>query len=131
MNTIFLSAGILTLLAVCLHIYTMEHWIYPKLKDDGFPATPFGDKVQTKRAYRMLWHFFTIAFFATAGTLFAFCYTDWFPDPKPMARLLSLQWFGYAFVAFCIAQFRPSQLAKAWQWTILLTIAILIWWGTV
>jgi hypothetical protein len=131
MNKIFLAAGIFTLICVSLHIYTMEVWIYPKLKDDGFPATPFGDNVQTKKSFRMLWHFFTVDFFFTAAAQFIMALTDWISNPVLLGRFIALHWFAYTLVAFWIAQFQPSQLIRAFQWILLVIIGALTWWGTV
>jgi len=110
----------------------MEHWIYPKLKEEGFPSTPFGDSLQTKKAYRMLWHFFTVNFVATATLDFVFYFTKWYTDDQRIlaARVIALQWFAQTFVAFCISQFSPRQLIKAFQWVILLAIGGLTWLGT-
>lgn len=131
MNAQFLTAGIVTSAAVCLHIYTMEVWIYPKLKDEGFPSTPFGDSIQTKKSFRMLWHFFTINFFGSAAAQFIMALTNWISDPVLLGRFIALHWFGFTLVAFWIAQFQPKQLLHAWQWTLLLLIGGLTWWGTV
>jgi hypothetical protein len=131
MNGRFLAAGILTLLAVCLHIYTMEVWIYPKLQDAGFPSTPFGDSTQTKKAYRMLWHFFTVNFFGTAAAQFLLAFTGYLGDPRIVGRFVALHWFAFTLVAFWIAEFSPKQLIRAFQWILLLAIGGLTWWGTV
>jgi hypothetical protein len=108
----------------------MEHWIYPKLKESGFPSTPFGDALQMKKSFRMLWHFFTVNIIGTMAMDFIFYFTDWFPDPTPIARVLAYEWFAQIFVCFCIAHFSPPQLIKAFQWVILLAIGGLLYLGT-
>ena len=131
MQGAFLAGGIVAVGGLCLHVYTMEHWIYPKLQESGFPSTPFGDSLQMKKSFRMLWHFFTVNIVGTAIMDFIFYFTNWFPDPKPIARVLALEWFAQIFVCFCIAHFSPRQLIKAFQWVILLAIGGLTWLGTV
>jgi hypothetical protein len=131
MKVAFLIGGIVATGGLCLHVYTMEHWIYPKLKDIGFPSTPFGDATQMKKAYRMLWHFFTVNIVGTAALDFIFYFTNWFDNPVPIARVLAAEWFAQVFVCFCISHFSPTQLIKAFQWVILLVIGLCTWLGTV
>jgi hypothetical protein len=131
MKGAFLAGGIVATAGLCLHVYTMEHWIYPKLKDSGFPATPFGDSTQMKKGYRLLWHFFTVNIATTAVLDFVFYFTDWFPNPTPVARVLCAEWFAQVFACFCVSHFSPTQLVKAFQWVILLAIGGLTWLGTV
>jgi hypothetical protein len=131
MKGAFLAGGIVAIGGLSLHVYTMEHWIYPKLKDSGFPSTPFGDATQMKKSFRMLWHFFTVNIVGTAILDFMFYFTDYFKDPTPIARVIALEWFAQIFVCFCISHFSPSQLIKAFQWLILLAIGGLTWLGTV
>ena len=131
MKIAFLLGGIVAMGGLSLHIFTMEHWIYPKLRDSGFPSTPFGDSTQMKKSFRMLWHFFTINIAGTAALDFIFYFTDWFPDPTPVARVVALAWFAQILVCFWISNFSPRQLIKAFQWLILLAIGGLTWLGTV
>jgi hypothetical protein len=130
MKGAFLASGIVALGGLSLHVFTMEHWIYPKLKESGFPSTPFGDALQMKKSFRMLWHFFTVNIVGTMAMDFIFYFTDWFPDPTPIARVLAYEWFAQIFVCFCIAHFSPPQLIKAFQWVILLAIGGLLFLGT-
>jgi uncharacterized membrane protein len=111
----------------------MEHWIYPKLKVEGFPSTPFGDSMQMLKAYRMLWHFFTINIVGTAIMDYIFFFTNWYSDPERiiLARGIALEWFAQILVCFFISHFSPRQLIKAFQWVILLFIGGLTWLGTV
>jgi hypothetical protein len=131
MQGAFLAGGIVATVGLSLHVYTMEHWIYPKLQVSGFPSTPFGDSLQMKKAFRLLWHFFTINIVSTAILDFIFYFTHWFNNPVPVARVLAIEWFAQVFVCFCIGNFSPRQLIKAFQWVILLAIGSLTWLGTV
>jgi len=128
----FLAGGIVATGGLILHCYTMEHWIYPKLKVEGFPSTPFGDALQMKKSVRLLWHFFTINIVGTAIMDYLFYFTDWYSDPQRivLARGFALEWFAQILVCFWIAQFSPRQLIKAFQWVILLAIGGLTWIGT-
>jgi len=129
----FLAGGIVATGGLTLHCYTMEHWIYPKLNVEGFPSTPFGDSMQMLKAYRMLWHFFTVNILATAIMDYFFYFSTRFSDPERIlvARVIALEWFAQIFVCFCISHFSPRQLIKAFQWVILLAIGGLTWLGTV
>ena len=129
----FLAGGIVATGGLILHCYTMEHWIYPNLKVEGFPSTPFGDSLQMKKSFRMLWHFFTINILGTLIMDFIFYFTDWYSNSERtlLARAIAMEWFAQILVCFLIAHFSPSQLIKAFQWLILLAIGGLTWLGTV
>ena len=50
-NWWLIIAAVVAIAAVSLHIYTMEVWIWPKLKDECFPSFPFGDANVVKGFY--------------------------------------------------------------------------------
>jgi hypothetical protein len=79
----------------------------------------------------VLWHIFTVNFFGSGTALFIMALTNWISDPVRLGRFISLHWLGFMFVTWVIAEFQPSQLLRAWQWTLMLLIAGLTWWGTV
>ncbi len=55
-NIWLLIAAFVAIVAITLHIYTFEVWIWPKLKDDCFPSFPFGGPEVVKGFYRTVWH---------------------------------------------------------------------------
>src|SRR5678815_322033 len=59
-NIYLLIAAVIATAAISLHVYTFEVWIWPKLKDEGFPSFPFGGPEIVKGFYRTVWHFFTV-----------------------------------------------------------------------
>ena len=139
MNWQFLVAAILTIAGGSLHFYTFEVWIWPKLKPEAFPSFPFGDNVAVMTFYRIVWHFFTVEFIITAASLLIMTFSFAIKDPAFLARFLSLFWIGNIVVSLILpylglgsGSFREylQGLKKAWQWTVMLTIVILMWWGS-
>jgi hypothetical protein len=59
-NTWLLIAALVATVAVLLHVYTFERWIWPNLGYECFPVTPFGGPKVARGYYRIVWHFFTI-----------------------------------------------------------------------
>jgi hypothetical protein len=137
MNWQFLVAAILTVAGGSLHFYTFEVWIWPKLKPEDFPSFPFGDSYAVMTFYRIVWHFFTVVFVITAGSLFIMTFTLAVKDPAFLARFLSLFWIGNVLVSLIIPYLglRPGDsyikgLIKAFQWVVMLIIVALMWWGS-
>jgi hypothetical protein len=137
MNIFFLLTAIVATGAVSLHVYTFEVWIWPKLKDDGFPSTPFGDPYVTRGLYRVVWHFFTVSLLATIILMLFFAFNPLVPYVNFTAYLLMVYWIVITFVIWIVGalNLRPGDsyiktLIKAFQWTLPLTMSILIFWGT-
>lgn len=137
MNWQFLVAAILTVAGGSLHFYTFEVWIWPKLKPDMFPSFPFGDNYAVMTFYRIVWHFFTVTFVLTAGSLFIMIFSDAVADPGFLARFISLFWFGNVIVSLVLPYLgqRPGDsylkgLIKAPQWLVMLTMAVMMVWGS-
>jgi predicted ferric reductase len=137
MNVQFLLAAIVALVAVTLHVYTFEVWIWPKLKDIGFPATPFGGPEITKGFYRTVWHFFTVSWVLTIGLLLFFTFGDVVPYANMIVTLLMVYWICIVISIFIVSalSLEPGQsyiktMAKAFQWVIVLIMVGLMYWGT-
>lgn len=137
MNWQFLVALILTVAGGSLHFYTMEHWIWPKLKPEDFPSFPFGDNYAVMMFYRIVWHFFTVVFLITAGSLALMLWSDAVEDPGFLARFISLFWFGNVIVSLVLPYLGIRKgdsyfkgLIKAPQWMIMLTMAVMMVWGS-
>jgi hypothetical protein len=65
-NKWLLIAAFVATVAISLHVYTFEVWIWPKLLkmpcsvDKCFPSFPFGGPKVVRGFYRTVWHFFTV-----------------------------------------------------------------------
>jgi hypothetical protein len=137
MNIPFTLALAFTTFAVSLHAFTFEHWIWPKLTSESFPATPFTDKDGTKLYYRFVWHYFTIMFLMTIGALVALLFVDGFAAKHiVLAKYLGIQWFGILLMTFLLTyiSLRPGQsfirsLIVSWQWILMLILGVLMFWG--
>ncbi|HYX25801.1 MAG TPA: hypothetical protein VFC23_16730 [Thermoanaerobaculia bacterium] len=137
MNIPFLLAAIVALGAVTLHVYTFEVWIWPKLKDEGFPATPFGPPSVTKGFYRTVWHFFTVSWVLTILLLLFFTFGDVVPYANMIVTMLMVYWICIVIEIFVVAAFslQPGEsyiktMAKAFQWVIVLIMVGFMYWGT-
>jgi hypothetical protein len=136
MNIPFLIAAIVAIGAVTLHVYTMEVWIWPKLKDEGFPATPFGDASVTKGFYRTVWHFFTVAWLGTIILMLVFTFGDVIPYVVQIVHLLIIYWLAIVVSIFIVAalSLQPGEsyiktMIKAFQWVIVLIMVGFMYWG--
>lgn len=67
LNCWLLAALVVTIAAITLNIYTMEVWIWPKLRDEGFPSCPFDPPRVVKGFHRAVRHFFTVNLLITIG----------------------------------------------------------------
>lgn len=137
MNIPFLLAAIIAAGGVTLHVYTFEVWIWPKLRVEGFPATPFGGPEVTKGFYRTVWHFFTVSWLLTIAALLFFTFGDVIPYANMIVLLLCLYWIGIVISIFIVAalNLEPGQsyiktMIKAFQWVIVLIMVGLMYWGT-
>jgi len=137
MNVPFLLTAIVATGAVSLHVYTFEVWIWPKLREVGFPPTPFGGPYVTMGLYRVVWHFFTVSLLATILFMLFFAFNDLVPYVNLIAYILIVYWISITLVIFIVGalNLRPGEsyirtLLKAFQWTLPLTMSILIFWGT-
>jgi len=136
-NTQFLLAALVALGAVTLHVYTFEVWIWPKLRDEGFPATPFGDASVTRGFYRTVWHFFTVSWLGTIALMTFFAFASVIPYVNLIVLLLCAYWLGIVLSIFIVAalSLQPGQsyiktMAKAFQWVIVLVMVAFMFWGT-
>jgi len=137
MNVPFLLAAITATIAVSLHVYTFEVWIWPKLKDVGFPPTPFGGPDVTKGLYRVVWHFFTVSWLGTIIAMLVFAFGDSITYANLFANVLLVYWILITIVIFVVGalNLQPGQsyikvMLKAFQWTLTLALSLLIYWGT-
>lgn len=136
-NIPYFLAALVAVVAVSLHIYTFRVWILPKLKDEGFSATRFGDPSVMKGFYRTVWNFFTVAWLGTAILLFAFAFGDIIPYVDKIVQILIAYWIGIVIVIFVVTALSlgPGDsyiktLIKAFQWVIVLIMVVLMYWGT-
>ena len=136
MNVPFLLTAITATIAVSLHVYTFEVWIWPKLKDEGFPPTPFGGPYVTRGLYRVVWHFFTVSLLGTIVTMLLFAFGSAITYANMIATLLMVYWILITLTIWIVGalNLRPGDsyiktMIKAFQWTLPLAMSLLIYWG--
>ena len=135
-NWWLIIAAIVAIAAVSLHIYTMEVWIWPKLKDECFPSFPFGDANVVKGFYRTVWHFFTVNWVMTIVVCFLVAFGNLVPYGKLLIIFLMIFWVLIVLEIFIVAalSLRPGDsyiktMIKAFQWVIILVMVFFMWLG--
>ncbi len=135
-NYWLVAAAAVALAAVSLHIYTMEVWIWPNLNVVGFPAFPFGSKMVDKGFYRTVWHFFTVNWLLTIGTLIPVAFGHLAPYGITLVWFLMVFWMLIVVEIFIIAalSLQPGDsyiktMIHAFQWTIIVGMVALMYLG--
>lgn len=136
-NIPFILAAFVAAGAVSLHVYTMEVWIWPKLRVEGFPATPFGSAYVTKALFRVAWHYFTVSWLLTIGLLLYYAFSDTVLHANLIVLLMIVYWLGIVVSIFITAalSLQPGDsyiktMVKAFQWVLVLGMVGLMYWGT-
>jgi len=136
MNIPLLIAAAIAIAAVSLHVYTMEVWIWPKLKESAFPSFPFGGPNVVKGFYRTVWHFFTVNWLMTIGVLIAVAYRYLTPYGVSLVKFLMVFWILIVVEIFVVAalSLQPGEsciktMAKAFQWVIILAMVLFMYIG--
>ena len=137
LNTWLLIAALVTLLAMVLHVFTFERWIWPNLGYECFPATNFGPPKVARGYYRIIWHTFTVFLLVTflicvlvgVGTLI----------PYGMLLIYVLLFFWILIlveILFVMALLLEpgdsyvKSLVRSFQWVFVLLIIIFMYLGT-
>ena len=135
-NWWLIIAAVVAIAAVSLHIYTMEVWIWPKLKDECFPSFPFGDSNVVKGFYRTVWHFFTVNWVMTIVVCILVALGNLVPYGKLLIIFLMIFWILIVLEIFIVAalSLRPGDsyiktMIKAFQWVIILVMVFFMWLG--
>jgi FtsH-binding integral membrane protein len=136
-NVQLLIAAAVAIAAVTLHVYTFEVWIWPKLRDEGFPTTPFGAPSVTKGFYRTVWHFFTVNWLITIVTNIGVAFGSLIPYGFLLVKFLIIFWVLIVVEIFVVAalSLKPGEsyiktMAKAFQWVIVLIMVFFMYTGT-
>ena len=136
-NISLLVAAAVAIAAVTLHVYTFEVWIWPKLKDEGFPTTPFGAPTVTKGFYRIVWHFFTVNWLITIVVCIAVAFGNLIPYGFGLVQFLMIFWILIVVEIFIVSalSLQPGEsyiktMIKAFQWVIVLIMVFFMYRGT-
>jgi FtsH-binding integral membrane protein len=136
-NVNLLIAAAVATVAISLHIYTFEVWIWPKLKDEGFPAFPFGPPKVVKGFYRTVWHFFTVNLLVTIVVNVMVAFGNLIPYGMLLINALIVFWALIVVEIFVVGalSLEPGDsyiktMARAFQWVIVLTIIFFMYRGT-
>jgi FtsH-binding integral membrane protein len=136
-NTWLLIAAFIAILAITLHIYTFEVWIWPKLKDDCFPSFPFGGPEVVKGFYRTVWHFFTVNWIMTIVVCIAVGFGTLIPYGNLLVQFLMVFWILIVVEIFLVAALSAppggsyiKTMIKAFQWVIILVMVFFMYLGT-
>jgi hypothetical protein len=136
-NIYLLIAAVVATVAVSLHVYTFEVWIWPKLKDEGFPSFPFGGPEIVKGFYRTVWHFFTVNLLVTIVVNLMVGLGTLIPYGIMLIYFLIVFWILIFIEIWLIGALSllPGQsyiktMLRAFQWVFVLLIAFFMYLGT-
>ncbi len=136
-NIYLLIAALVATVAISLHVYTFEVWIWPKLKDEGFPSFPFGGPEIVKGFYRTVWHFFTVNLLVTIVVNIMVGLGTLIPYGIVLIYFLIVFWILIFIEIWFIGALSllPGQsyiktMLRAFQWVFVLLIAFFMYLGT-
>jgi hypothetical protein len=136
-NIYLLIAAVIATAAISLHVYTFEVWIWPKLKDEGFPSFPFGGPEIVKGFYRTVWHFFTVNLLLTIVVNIMVGIGTVIPYGMVLINLLIVFWILIFIEIWLVGALSllPGQsyiktMLRAFQWVFVLLIAFFMYLGT-
>lgn len=136
-NIYLLIAAFVATVAISLHVYTFEVWIWPKLKDEGFPSFPFGGPEIVKGFYRTVWHFFTVNLLVTIVVNIMVGLGTLIPYGIVLIYFLIVFWILIFIEIWFIGALSllPGQsyiktMLRAFQWVFVLLIAFFMYLGT-
>jgi hypothetical protein len=136
-NIYLLIAAVVATVAISLHVYTFEVWIWPKLKDDCFPSFPFGGPEIVRGFYRTVWHFFTVNLLVTIVVNVMVGLGTLIPYGIVLIYFLIVFWILIFIEIWLIGalSLRPGQsyiktMLRAFQWVFVLLIAFFMYLGT-
>lgn len=135
---LLIAAGVATV-AVSLHIYTFEVWIWPKLGhgEECFPKFPFGGPEVVRGFYRTVWHFFTVNLLLTIIVNLMVGIGTLIPYGLLLIYFLIVFWILIFIEIWLIGALSllPGQsyiktMLKAFQWVFVGLMIIFMYWGT-
>lgn len=135
---LLIAAGVATV-AISLHIYTFEVWIWPKLGhgEECVPKCPFGGPEVVRGFYRTVWHFFTVNLLLTIIVNFMVGIGTLIPYGLLLIYYLIVFWILIFIEIWLIGALSllPGQsyiktMLKAFQWVFVGLMIIFMYWGT-
>jgi hypothetical protein len=136
-NTWLLIAASIGVIAVLLHVFTFERWIWDHLGYDCFPATPFGEPRVARSYYRIIWHSFTVFLLINIVTCILVGVGTLVPYGMLLIYFLLFFWILILVeILFVMAMsLEPGEsyikgLFRSFQWIFVLLIIIAMYLGT-
>ena len=136
-NIWLIVAAVVATIAISLHIYTFEVWIWPKLGVDCFPSFPFGGPKIVRGFYRTVWHFFTVNLLMTIVVNVLVGIGTLIPYGMLIIQFLIVFWILIFIEIWLIGalSLEPGQsyiktMLRAFQWVFVALIAFFMYLGT-
>ena len=136
-NTWLLIAALIAFLAMLLHIFTFEWWIWPHLGYECFPATPFGPPRTARTYYRIVWHSLTVLLLITLVVCILIGVGTIVPYGMLLIYFLIFVWILILVEIFFIMamSLEPGDsyvkgLFRSFQWIFILLLIISMYIGT-
>ena len=136
-NTWLLIAALIATVAILLHIFTFERWIWPNLGYECFPVTPFGPPKVARVYYRIVWHALTVFLLITIVTCVLVGVGTLVPYGMLLIYFLLFFWILILVEIFFIMamSLEPGDsyfkgLVRSFQWVFVLLLIISMYIGT-
>src|ERR1041384_838947 len=142
-NKWLLISAFVATVAISLHIYTFEVWIWPKFfkmpctVDKCFPSFPFGGPKVVRGFYRTVWHFFTVNLLLTIIVNIVVGVGTLIPYGMIIIYFLIVFWIlifiEIWFIGALLLEPGDSyikSMLRAFQWVFVLLIAFFMYLGT-
>ena len=132
MNWFFVIGGLLSIVAVPIHIWGGEYMIN-RTATEAFPDIPNGDSSIAKQEIRFGWHMGSVDMLVSGSVLLLLGLTNYVEPAAVIARLIGIYFLGYSVVIAVLpatALRRVDTLLASPQWLFALLVALLAWWGS-
>ncbi len=136
-NTWLLIAALVALVAMLLHIFTFERWIWPNLGYECFPTTPFGPPKVARSYYRIVWHCLTVNLLVTTIACILVGVGTLVPYGMVLIYFLLFFWILILVEIFFIGAMvlEPDDsyiksMLRSFQWVFVLLLIICMYLGT-
>lgn len=118
-------AGVLCLLLAGGHTLVGYRWILPRLRQEGLPATSFGDSSTTAVALTVTWDVVTLAVTGMGVLLLGVAGRDASAERSLVLDTVAAVFALAAARAVWLGRRRPRRLARRPMWVLFIVVAVL------
>jgi hypothetical protein len=125
MNRILFSAALIAAITAAIHVFGGGLMV-------ASPLLASSLDVFSKFTLYAVWHMASVMLTFSAAALFVGSLHPYAVTARPLVRFVSLMWLAFGMVYIVIALTQPEKglLLKIGQWTLLLPVGFLGFWGS-